>query len=159
MAKKQPKIDIEGMAFGEFEVPPKLRGGQLLLKKRDKKKPKKPPRKRPVKKQLRKPGPREKTIKIDVEVHPVRSTRGTFEEDTFRRVESEIIHFIEYDIVTKQLAVQLTAAGKWLWYTYQGVSAQTADDFSEAPSKGQYFNAVIKKHSFKRGNTIRGATV
>ena len=100
-----------------------------------------------------------RTIPIDVEVKAVQSIRGQFvrgEPGALIKQDSEIIHFFEYDIVTKQLAVQLTAAGKWNWYTYQNVSPQTAQDFEDAGSAGQFFNVVIKKHTFKRGNTIRG---
>ena len=99
---------------------------------------------------------RERIIEINVEALAAQSVRGTFEEGTFRTQASQIIHFFEYDIVSKQLAVQLTRAGKWNWYTYQNVSAQTAANFKAAPSKGQFFNRVIKKHNFLYGNNLRG---
>lgn len=100
-----------------------------------------------------------RTIPIDVQIKAVQSIRGGFvkgDPGAIIKQDSEIIHFFEYDIVSKQLAVQLTAAGKWRWYTYQNVSPQTAQDFEDAGSAGQFFNAVIKKHSFVRGNAIRG---
>ena len=165
MAKKRPKVKAKTAAeiLAEF--------GQVGLEELTKEaKPKKrkttgrltPTMRKATRKAVRtiKRHPKAKvklrTIPIDIDITAVQSVRGTFEAGTFRTQDSEIIHFFEYDIVSKQLAVQLTAAGKWNWYTYQGVSPQTAANFEAAPSKGQFFNAVIKKHSFSYGNTIRG---
>ena len=151
--KKQDKIDLEGLVFGEFEQPKRKKGRQTAAQRRSTRKAVRTTKRHPrAKAKLR-------TIPIDVDIKAVQSIRGAYtpgEPGALIKVDSEIIHFFEYDIVTKQLAVQLTAAGKWLWYTYQNVSPQTAQDFEDAGSAGQYFNAVIKKHSFKRGNAIRG---
>ena len=82
------------------------------------------------------------------------SIRGSFEEGTERLVSSEIIHLFIYDIETKRLYVQLTAAGNWKGYTYLSVSQVQFEAFRDAPSKGRHFNSDIKKHSFLRGKRI-----
>lgn len=106
------------------------------------------------KKRTRAAAPKIRTIELNLEIKPEQSVRGTFEGGDFRTQDSIIIHFMLYDIVSKRLAVQLTGAGKWKWYTYLNVSPQEAAAFENAPSKGQHFNKFIKKHSFRRGKHI-----
>lgn len=150
MAKKQDKIDLEGLGFGEFEPPkpvirPKRRGRRKPPARRNRRA--EAYRKRAVQRHPT----RTKTIKIGLEIKPEQSVRGTFEAGDFVRQDSIIIHFIHYDITIKNLVVQLTIEGNWQWYTYFNVSPQAAADFKDAPSKGQHFNRFIrntKKHGF-----------
>ncbi len=154
---RQPKIDLEGQGFGQFEQtkPPRTfnvrtKPTKATRSTRTKATPKKPTSAR-----------RERIIELNLEIKAVQSTRGTREAGDFRKEDSEIINFIMYDIVTKRLAVQLTAAGKWKWYTYFGVSPQAADDFENAASKGIHFNKHIRNskkfgfhYSFRPGRHI-----
>lgn len=95
-----------------------------------------------------------RTIKVDIDITPEQSIRGSFEEGTERYVDSEIIYFFMYDAPSQRLAVQLNANGKWKWYTYLGVSIREAYAFEHAPSKGRHFNKYIKKHDFLPGKHI-----
>ena len=104
----------------------------------------------------RKPKTRTIIVDIDPQTRVPQSQRGTHALGTERKQASEIIHFYEYDAPSKQLAIQLTAAGKWQWYTYQGVSISEFDAFENTSSFGRHYNEFIKKHPFLRGNTLRG---
>lgn len=57
------------------------------------------------------------------------------------RVDSSMIRRIEYDDATRELDIIFTS-GKV--YTYFDVRRNVYDDFLDAVSKGQFFNAFIK---------------
>lgn len=57
------------------------------------------------------------------------------------RVCSKAIEAIEYDAVTQQLHVTFHHGGT---YTHGGVPAAIHERFLAAPSKGQFYNEVLK---------------
>ena len=59
------------------------------------------------------------------------------------QVNSSLIKSIGYNTLTEQLSVVLTAQPTTI-YNYNGVARSTANQFVEAPSKGQFFNRNIR---------------
>lgn len=143
--KKYGEIDPENVfAEGVIDAPPRGVNIRTMRTKR----PRAPVKRTKTKER------RERTIELDIDITTAQSIRGSYEEGTERYQDSEIIHFAIYDPLSQQLAVQLTAAGKWKWYTYQSVSVREAHAFENAPSKGRHFNKYIKKHRFLRGKHL-----
>ena len=62
---------------------------------------------------------------------------------TMQTVNSTLIQAIGYNALTEQLSVTMQKnAGTT--YVFRGVGRKTANDFTEAKSKGQYFNSNIR---------------
>tara|TARA_R110002020_G_scaffold334167_1_gene549521 strand:- start:774 stop:995 length:222 start_codon:yes stop_codon:yes gene_type:complete len=62
---------------------------------------------------------------------------------TMQTVKSTLIQAIGYNPLTEQLSVTMQKnAGTT--YVFRGVGRKTANDFTEADSKGQYFNRNIR---------------
>ena len=59
------------------------------------------------------------------------------------KVNSTLIRSIGYNALTEQLSVALQNQPSTVW-NYNGVSRATADKFSSANSKGQFFNRNIR---------------
>ena len=62
---------------------------------------------------------------------------------TMTKVNSTLIRSIGYNQLTEQLSVVLNKQPSTIW-NYSGVSRSTANQFVEAPSKGQFFNTKIR---------------
>ena len=62
---------------------------------------------------------------------------------TMTQVKSTLIRSIGYNPLNEQLSVVLNKDPSTVW-NYNGVSRATANQFVEAPSKGQFFNAAIR---------------
>lgn len=163
MAKKKPKIDLEGLGFGQFEQPKPIKPIRRKPKKRRKGGRRTPQARRNERKIKREVArhPRARVVKVGIQVGaesqiisvPI-SARGAFAEKTEIGVASEIIHFIQYEIETQRLLVQLTAEGKWKFYTYLNVTQKQFEAFRDSQSKGRHFNSDIKKHPFLPGNQL-----
>jgi hypothetical protein len=62
---------------------------------------------------------------------------------TMQKVNSALIRSIGYNPLTEQLSVVLSTQPSTVW-NYNGVTRRTATQFTEASSKGQYFNSKIR---------------
>ena len=62
---------------------------------------------------------------------------------TMQNVRSTLIQSIGYDHLTEQLSVVLNGQQNTTW-NYSGVTRSTANQFADAPSKGQFFNKNIR---------------
>jgi len=58
-------------------------------------------------------------------------------------VKSTLIQAIGYNALTEQLSVTMRK-NTGTTYVFRGVGRKTANDFTEAGSKGQYFNSNIR---------------
>jgi len=62
---------------------------------------------------------------------------------TMQTVNSTLIQAIGYNALTEQLSVTMRK-NTGTTYVFRGVGRKTANDFTEAKSKGQYFNRNIR---------------
>lgn len=68
------------------------------------------------------------------------STKGI---KIMKNVESTLVKSIGYNHLSEELNVILKTSPDTI-YNFKGVSRETADEFFESNSKGQYFNKQIK---------------
>ena len=65
-----------------------------------------------------------------------------FDSDAWKDVESSFINAIAYYEAAAVLEVRLNSGKK---YTFMGVPQDVYEAFMKSPSKGEYFNRVIRK--------------